>query len=96
MGGSWGEEQALRNMEPALAYQMELTRLSNYNLTPCFVENQSIHIYHAIARDNQLDNQFFICTLVRPGRIKGSMDTAGYLIWTQIDLSLQSWMHWRS
>lgn len=78
--GVWGEEQALRNIEPALAFQLELSRLSNYKLTPCFGESQQIHIYHAIARENQLDNRFFIRALVRPGRLRGSMSTAEYLI----------------
>ncbi|EDR14651.1 ACC1, acetyl-CoA carboxylase, cytosolic [Laccaria bicolor S238N-H82] len=78
--GIWGEEQAIRNIEPALAFQLELSRLSNYNLKPCFVEAKQIHIYHAIARENQLDNRFFIRALVRPGRLRGSMTTAEYLI----------------
>src|SRR5260221_3344480 len=78
--GAWKEEQAIRNIEPALAFQLELSRLSNYNLTPCFVEAKQIHIYHAIARENQLDNRFFIRALVRPGRIRGSMSMAEYLI----------------
>ncbi|PPQ90739.1 hypothetical protein CVT25_010128 [Psilocybe cyanescens] len=78
--GVWKEEQAIRNIEPALAFQLELSRLSNYNLTPCFVEAKQIHIYHAIARENQLDNRFFIRALVRPGRLRGSMTTAEYLI----------------
>lgn len=33
MDGVWQEEQAIRNIEPALAFQLELSRLSNYNLT---------------------------------------------------------------
>ncbi|KAG2157567.1 acetyl-CoA carboxylase [Suillus clintonianus] len=79
-GGSWVEEQAIRNIEPALASQLELSRLSHYKLTPCFVETKQIHIYHAVARENQLDNRFFIRALVRPGRLRGSMSTAEYLI----------------
>jgi acetyl-CoA carboxylase/biotin carboxylase 1 len=78
--GVWGEEQAIRNIEPALAFQLELSRLSNYKLTPCFGESQQIHIYHAVARENQLDNRFFIRALVRPGRLRGTMRTAEYLI----------------
>lgn len=80
MGENWGEEQAIRNVEPALAYQLELSRLSNYHLTPCFVENKSIHIYHGVARENQLDSRFFVRALVRPGRVRGSVNTAEYLI----------------
>ncbi|PPR03190.1 hypothetical protein CVT26_008038 [Gymnopilus dilepis] len=79
-GGSWQEEQAIRNIEPALAFQLELSRLSNYHLTPCFVEAKQIHIYHAVARENQLDNRFFIRALVRPGRLRGTMSMAEYLI----------------
>jgi acetyl-CoA carboxylase/biotin carboxylase 1 len=78
--GAWGEERAIRNVEPALAYQLELSRLSNYNLTPCFVETKQIHIYHAVARENQLDNRFFVRALVRPGRLRNSTSTAEYLV----------------
>lgn len=79
-GRVWGEEKAIRNMEPALAFQIELSRLSNYNLKPCFVESKQIHIYHAVARENQLDNRFFVRALVRPGRLRGTMSMAEYLI----------------
>lgn len=78
--GAWKEEQSIRNIEPALAFQLELSRLSNYNLSPKFVEAKQIHIYHAVARENQLDNRFFIRALVRPGRLRGSMTMAEYLI----------------
>ncbi|KIK36558.1 hypothetical protein CY34DRAFT_16310 [Suillus luteus UH-Slu-Lm8-n1] len=37
-------------------FQLELSRLSHYKLTPCFVETKQIHIHHAIAWENQLDN----------------------------------------
>lgn len=78
--GIWAEEEAIRNIEPALAYQLELSRLSNYKLTPCFVENRQIHIYHAVARGDPLDSRFFIRALIRPGRIRGTLTTADYLI----------------
>jgi acetyl-CoA carboxylase/biotin carboxylase 1 len=73
----WGdEEQAIRNIEPALAFQLEPSCLSNYKLTPCFGESQQIHIYHAVASENQLDNRF----IIRPGRLRGTMSTAEGLI----------------
>ena len=78
--GKWAEEQAIRNIEPALAFQLELSRLSNYKLRPVFVETKQIHMYHAVARENQLDNRFFVRALVRPGRLRGSMSTKQYLI----------------
>ena len=78
--GSWKEERAIRHVEPALAFQLELSRLSNYNLTPIFVESKQLHIYHGVARENQLDNRFFIRALVRPGRVRGGISMPKYLI----------------
>lgn len=78
--GEWIEEEAIRNIEPALAFQLELGRLSNYNITPNFVDNRQIHIYHAVARENQLDKRFFIRALVRPGRLSGSLSVSDYLV----------------
>ena len=78
--GVWGEESAIRHIEPALAFQLELARLSNYHLTPLFTESKQLHIYHGVARENQLDSRFFIRALVRPGRIRGNINTAQYLI----------------
>src|SRR5258707_11723846 len=80
METGWAEEESIRNIEPALAYQLELGRLSNYKLTPCFVENRQIHIYHGVARENQFDSRFFVRALVRPGRLRGTMSTAEYLV----------------
>lgn len=85
--GSWSEEQAIRHIEPALAFQLELSRLSHYNLTPCFTESKQLHIYHAVARENQLDSRFFIRALVRPSRIRGYINTAQYLISETEDIS---------
>ncbi|KAG8990813.1 acetyl-coenzyme-A carboxylase, partial [Tulasnella sp. 427] len=78
--GEWIEEEAIRNIEPALAYQLELSRLSNYKLTPCFTEDRQIHIYHGVARENQFDSRFFVRALVRPGRLRNEQHTAEYLI----------------
>jgi acetyl-CoA carboxylase/biotin carboxylase 1 len=40
--GAWKEEQQIRNIEPALASQLELNRLSSFNVTPIFVDNRQI------------------------------------------------------
>jgi acetyl-CoA carboxylase/biotin carboxylase 1 len=80
MGEAWREEAAIRNVEPALAYMLELSRLSSYHITPCFADNRQVHIYHAVGRENQLDSRFFIRALVRPGRLPGNMRTAEFLI----------------
>lgn len=78
--GEWIEEEAIRNIEPALAYQLELSRLSNYKITPCFADARQVHIYHAEGRDNPGDQRFFVRALVRPGRLPPSMRTAEFLI----------------
>lgn len=43
-GGIWKELSTIRDIEPALAYQLELARLSNFTLTPCPTENRQVHI----------------------------------------------------
>jgi acetyl-CoA carboxylase/biotin carboxylase 1 len=80
MNGTWREEEAIRNIEPALAYQLELSRLSNYKVTPRFADARQVHIYHAVGRENQFDQRLFIRALVRPGRLPSSMRTAEFLI----------------
>ncbi|RUP43011.1 acetyl-CoA carboxylase, partial [Jimgerdemannia flammicorona] len=76
----YSEDQTIRHIEPAMAYQLELARLSNFDIKPCFIENRNIHVYYAVAKENPSDCRFFIRALVRPGRIKNSVRTADYLI----------------
>ncbi|GAA5906155.1 hypothetical protein JCM6882_006061 [Rhodosporidiobolus microsporus] len=78
--GTWKEIETIRDIEPALAFQLELGRLSNFNLEPCPAENRQIHIYHATAKGNTSDARFFVRALVRPGRLRGNMKTADYLV----------------
>ena len=80
MGGSWKEECAIRHVEPALALQLELGRLSNYRLAPTFAQNKQLRICNGIVRGNQLDNSCFIRATVRPGRIRSEVSMAKYLI----------------
>ncbi|CAI2186379.1 8122_t:CDS:10 [Funneliformis geosporum] len=74
------EDQTIRHIEPAMAYQLELTRLSNFDITPCFTDNRQIHVYYAVGKENTSDCRFFIRSLVRPGRLRNSVRTADYLI----------------
>lgn len=78
--GIWKELSTIRDIEPALAYQLELARLSNFNLTPCPTENRQVHIYYAVGKDNSSDCRFFVRALVRPGRLRGTMKTVDYLV----------------
>ncbi|WAR61971.1 hypothetical protein PtB15_14B64 [Puccinia triticina] len=77
---NWEEVVAIRDIEPALAFQLELSRLSNFHVTPCPTENRQIHIYYAEGKENSADSRFFVRTIVRPGRIKGSIKVADYLV----------------
>ncbi|KAI8988392.1 acetyl-CoA carboxylase [Mycotypha africana] len=77
---NYKEDQTIRHIEPAMAYQLELARLSNFDIKPCFIENRQMHVYYAVAKENPSDCRFFIRALVRPGRVKSSMRTADYLI----------------
>lgn len=79
-GGIWKELSTIRDIEPALAYQLELARLSNFTLTPCPTENRQVHIYYAVGKDNSSDCRFFVRALVRPGRLRGNMKTVDYLV----------------
>ncbi|ADV22983.1 Acetyl-CoA carboxylase, putative [Cryptococcus gattii WM276] len=78
--GSWKEEEAIRDIEPALAYQLELGRLSNFKITPQPSSNRQIHVYHAVGRENTSDVRFFVRALLRPGRFQGNMQVKEYLI----------------
>ncbi|SAM05410.1 hypothetical protein [Absidia glauca] len=79
-GQDYFEDETIRHIEPAMAYQLELARLSNFDITPCFIENRQMHVYYAVAKENPSDCRFFIRALVRPGRVKDSMRTTDYLI----------------
>ncbi|KAI9599530.1 acetyl-CoA carboxylase [Syncephalis fuscata] len=76
----FAEDQTIRHLDPGLAYQLELRRLSNFELTPCFLDNRRLHIYYAVGRENTSDCRFFIRALVRPGRVRSSQQTTDYLI----------------
>ncbi len=77
--GTWSEEMTIRNVEPALAYQLELDRLTqNFELTPVPVPSSTIHLYFARGIANPADTRFFVRSLVRPGRSTG--DLSGYLV----------------
>jgi acetyl-CoA carboxylase/biotin carboxylase 1 len=73
------EDQTIRHIEPATAYQLELARLSNFSITPLFIENQHLSIYHGIGKENNDDQRFFVRSLVRPGRLRNNSLTIEYL-----------------
>lgn len=78
--GGYKEDQVIRHMEPALAYQLELGRLANFNVEPMPMHNSNIHIYHAIGKENNLDNRFFVRALVHPSQIVSTVSTHDFLV----------------
>jgi len=48
--------------------ELELSRLSNYKLTPSSSQLKLIHIYHAVSKEDHRDNRFFVRALVPIGR----------------------------
>ncbi|PKY02751.1 acetyl-CoA carboxylase [Aspergillus campestris IBT 28561] len=83
-GPTYEEDESIRHSEPALAFQLELGRLSKFKITPVFTENRNIHVYEAIGKgpenDKAVDKRYFVRAVVRPGRLRDDIPTAEYLI----------------
>jgi acetyl-CoA carboxylase/biotin carboxylase 1 len=79
-GPNYEEDQSIRHSEPALAFQLELGRLSRFAIKPVFTENRNIHIYEAIGKEVEGDKRYFTRAVVRPGRLRDEIPTAEYLI----------------
>jgi len=77
---NYKEEESIRHIEPALAFQLELGRLRNFNIKPVFTENRNIHVYEAIGKESPGDKRYFTRAVVRPGRLRDEIPTADYLI----------------
>lgn len=79
-GAKYVEDQSIRHIEPALAFQLELGRLSNFNITPVFTGNHNVHVYKAVGKKAPTDQRFFTRAIVRPGRLRADIPPAEYLI----------------
>ncbi len=79
-GPLYDEDQSIRHIEPALAFQLELSRLSNFRIKPIFTDNRNIHTYEAIGKEVPSDKRYFTRAIVRPGRLRDDIPTAEYLI----------------
>lgn len=83
-GPTYEEDQSIRHNEPALAFQLELGRLSKFKIKPVFTENRNIHVYEAIGkgedRDKVVDKRYFTRAVIRPSQLKDEIPTAEYLI----------------
>lgn len=83
-GPQYQEDSSIRHIEPALAFQLELGRLSKFKIKPVFTENRNIHVYEAVGKgsdnDKVVDKRYFTRAVVRPGRLRDDIPTAEYLI----------------
>lgn len=83
-GPTYAEDESIRHVEPALAFQLELGRLSKFRIKPVFTENRNIHVYEAIGKgsdgEKAVDKRYFTRAVVRPGRLRDDIPTADYLI----------------
>lgn len=83
-GPTYEEDDSIRHIEPALAFQLELGRLSKFRIKPVFTENRNIHVYEALGKgsdgEKAVDKRYFTRAVVRPGRLRDDIPTADYLI----------------
>lgn len=79
-GPLFEEDKSIRHIEPALAFQLELHRLSNFNVKPVFTENRNIHVYEAVGKELAADKRYFTRAVVRAGRLRDEIPTEEYLI----------------
>lgn len=79
-GPAYEEDSSIRHIEPALAFQLELGRLSKFHIKPVFTENRNIHMYEALGKDSPNDKRYFTRAVVRPGRLREDISTAEYMM----------------
>jgi len=79
-GPEYIEDDSIRHIEPALAFQLELGRLSKFKVKPVFTENKNIHMYEGIGKGVETDKRYFTRAVIRPGRLRDDIPTAEYLI----------------
>ncbi|KAG0637759.1 acetyl-CoA carboxylase [Tuber brumale] len=68
-GPEYRAEQSIRHIEPALAFQLELGRLSNFTIKPVFNKNGNIHVYEAYSKEAQRHKRYFTRAVVQTHRL---------------------------
>lgn len=68
-GPQFAEDRIYRHLEPALAFQLELSRMRNFDLTAVPCANHKMHLYLGAAKVNEgvevTDHRFFIRAIIR-------------------------------
>lgn len=78
-GPNYDEDETIRHVEPALAFQLELGRMSNFKIKQIFTNNRNIHVYEAIGKNSPIDKRFFTRGIIRTGRIRDDITIQEYL-----------------
>ena len=78
-GPNYNEDETIRHIEPALAFQLELGKMSNFNIRQIFTENRNIHVYEAVGKNSPVDKRFFTRGIIRTGRISDDISIHEYL-----------------
>jgi acetyl-CoA carboxylase/biotin carboxylase 1 len=70
------EDPMYRHIEPTLAFQLFLRKMSNYNITPFPYKDPTVHVYYGVAKKQKkasrydfLNRRFFVRTVVLQGDI---------------------------
>lgn len=79
-GPTYEEDTSIRHIEPALAFQLELGRLSKFKIKPVFTENRNIHVYEAVGKGAENDKRYFTRAVVRTGRLREDIPSAEYMV----------------
>lgn len=74
------ENKVIRHIEPALAFQLELRRMENFDIKPIFTDNRNIHVYEAVGKNSPSDKRFFTRGIIRTGIINEEVSISEYLI----------------
>ncbi|CUM66038.1 uncharacterized protein PRCAT00003692001 [Priceomyces carsonii] len=77
---NYNENKVIRHIEPALAFQLELGRLENFDIKPIFTDNRNIHVYEAVGKNAPSDKRFFTRGIIRTGVIRDDISISEYLI----------------
>ncbi|KAK6460286.1 acetyl-coenzyme-A carboxylase [Scheffersomyces coipomensis] len=76
----YSENKVIRHIEPALAFQLELARLDNFDIKPIFTDNRNIHVYEAVGKNAPSDKRYFTRGIIRTGVIRDEISISEYLI----------------
>ncbi|OAF72148.1 hypothetical protein A3Q56_00089 [Intoshia linei] len=74
------EDKIYRNLEPALAFQLEINRLSSFNIDLVPIENHRMHIYQGSSnKPDTTDYRYFVRAIIRHCNLTTRFTSLEYL-----------------